>query len=164
LSNFEESSDAKLCKSNFVHEGRCKDILFIAEDKKTTASFECLDATDSCTYHIEGTPAFDPKKPNENTITQDCECSKTAEPKAYCPLDTVGAKGQAKLAEAKKTIVLNVHTVRRTDESKVSKDYYFPKFEQATDNVFKTHIKYDFSNSSSLIKISVVALLLIFGL
>ena len=166
LSNFEKSSKKELCKSNYIDsENRCIDILFIAEDKKTTSAFECLADTQQCLYQISGRNPYDSKKPNENVIRLDCECSKSADPKAYCPLDTLGAKGQAVKEEAKKRIVTGVHTKRRFDDSKLTKDYYFPQFEQATDNVYKTHVKYDaHTSSSSFLKFSLLAIILIFAL
>lgn len=164
LSNFEKSSSADLCSSGYVHsDGRCIDTLFIAQEGKTSASFECIGENNNCIYQIDGKPTN--KELTLNTFSKPCECSKSAEPKSYCSiLDTLSAKGKAKLAEAKKRIVTGVHTTRRHSDSQLTKDFYFPKYEGATDNIYKAHQSIDASSYSSFIKISLIGLFLIFAL
>lgn len=149
LSNFEETTSAELCQSgNLIwKDGRsvCADIALIPEEGKTTAAFECLGDNIRCKYQIVGAV-----ESADNFIYQDCVCSRSADPKSYCPADSIGARGLAKKEAAKKRLVKGVHTLRRLDYSSLSRDYYFPLFENASEAVFEVHrVNYGDPNSEA---------------
>jgi len=144
LANGRESPSKFFCLSGNVENGKCQDIELMTETDKTDSSFNCLNGNSQCKYFIVGGQDTD-------TVTKPCTCSKSPEPKAYCPADTKNSKFSNRVANQKAAFIKDVHTTLRFDHSKLKKEDFFPEFEGAVDKVY-TGLKFEATESSAFLK------------
>jgi hypothetical protein len=140
----EAGGDENLCQSGHIEDGKCADIELKVTEGKTDANFNCLAGNSKCEYFIVGGQDTD-------IVEKPCQCSKSPEPKPYCPPDTKNSKFSTHLANLKATNIKDVHTTLRTDLSKLKKEDYFPEYEGAVDKVF-SGMKFKATQSSAFLK------------
>jgi hypothetical protein len=152
LDNGRPTDKALFCKSANAESGKCQDTELIVEDGKTNANFECLGTTNTCNYFIVGGKDTD-------KVPKQCVCSKSAEPKAYCPPDTKNSKFSNHTTSIKGAMVLDAHTTKRFDHSRLAKIDSFPEYEGTLDKVYDG-LTYKATLMTSYIKAGVSCLLL----